>query len=508
MIDWFERWTSYCPDKVAVEEYETGRAYSYAQFNVLGNQLRGWMWSEMSIAKGDRIVILADNCLEHIALFATAQKSGIILVPLNHRLTTPDLDFLISNCDPSMIICEEKYLPKIQPSEAYEKVSFKFTLSQFQERCSTLLADEPYNTFNSNTPSENDPLFLIYTSGTTGFPKGAIYTHKMLFWNSINTMMRLDITSSDRSINCTPPFHTGSWNVLQTPFIHHGAYTLLMKGFEPEKVLQCLEQKKMTIFWAVPTMLKMMVMADSFEKVDFGAIRYFVVGGEAMPVSMIELWHRRGVLIRQGYGLTEVGPNVTSLDAADAIRKQGSIGKPNFYYQMKLVDELGLEVQTGNTGECILYGPTVTPGYWKNPEATAEAIIDGWFHTGDLMQCDNEGYYYIVDRLKNIYISGGENIYPAEVEHAIQTHPAVHAVAVIGVRHEKWGEVGKAFIVLNKNESATAEQLIEYCNTRLAKYKTPKYFEFVESLPLNASGKIDRKRLKSTTSDETYTSEN
>lgn len=497
MFDWFERWTNYCPDKIAVEEHETGMAYSYAQFNLLGNQICTWMNLEMRINKGDRVAILADNCLEYVVLFAVAQKAGIIIVPLNYRLATPELDFMIENCSPSMIICEEKYLPKVVPSNAHKKVNLKLTLKQFRDHCTTLLVDKPYNSISNIQLNENDPIFLFYTSGTTGFPKAAVYSHKMLFWNSINTMMRLDITTSDRSINCTPPFHTGSWNVLQTPFIHHGCYTLMMKGFDPEEVLKCLQQREITIFWAVPTMLRMMSVTKCFEGSELSNIRYFVVGGEAMPVQMIELWHNHGVLIRQGYGLTEVGPNVTSLDAADAIRKQGSIGKPNFYYRMKLVDASGVEVRKGETGECILKGPTVTPGYWNNPEETAKAVIDGWFHTGDLMRCDNDGYYYIVDRLKNVYISGGENIYPAEVEAALQNHPAINAVAVVGVTDQEWGETGKAFVVLNKEHSVDARQLIEYCNTRLARYKTPKYFQFVESLPMNASGKIDRKKLKS-----------
>jgi fatty-acyl-CoA synthase len=345
--------------------------------------------------------------------------------------------------------------------------------------------------------SEDDPIFILYTSGTTAFPKGAIYTHKMLFWNSVNTELRLNITSGDVSINCAPPFHTGGWNVLLTPFIHHGAYTLLIKSFDADLVLEMLDLEHATIWWAVPTMLKMMADSPVFDEVKLSRLRYLIVGGEAMPIPLIEKWHQKGVLIRQGYGLTEVGPNVTSLEHQDAIRKKGSIGTLNFYYEGRLVDDQFNEVPTGEAGELVLKGPTVTPGYWKNKEATAAAIQDGWFHTGDLRIKDKEGYFFVVDRIKNMYISGGENVYPAEVEHIIRQHPAVSEAAIVGVPHEKWGETGKAFIKLKEGKTATAEEITTFCIGRLAKYKVPGHIAFLDELPKNDAGKIDRKQLKS-----------
>jgi fatty-acyl-CoA synthase len=318
----------------------------------------------------------------------------------------------------------------------------------------------------------------------------------MLFWNSINTELRLNITSQDVSLNCAPPFHTGGWNVLLTPFIHHGAYTLLIKSFDPDLVLEMLDLEHATIWWAVPTMLKMMAESPVFEKVKLSRLRYLIVGGEAMPVPLIEKWHEKGVLIRQGYGLTEVGPNVTSLDHQDATRKKGSIGTLNFYYDAKLVDANNQEVAVGETGEFILSGPTVTPGYWRNEAETKNAIRDGWFHTGDLMIKDKDGFYFVVDRIKNMYISGGENVYPAEVEHVISRHPAVNDVAIVGVPDEKWGETGKAYIVLEEGNTTTKQEIIDYCIQKLAKYKVPKHIAFMDELPQNDAGKIDRKKLK------------
>jgi fatty-acyl-CoA synthase len=270
-----------------------------------------------------------------------------------------------------------------------------------------------------------------------------------------------------------------------------------MRNFDPQQVLKALENYKMTIFWAVPTMLKMMADEASFTQADLSLVRYFIVGGEAMPIPLIEKWHGKNIPIRQGYGLTEVGPNVTSLNQEDAIRKQGSIGKPNFYYEIRIADEAGNPVKAGQDGEFLLRGPNVTPGYWNNPEETANTIKDGWFHTGDLVHQDAEGYIYVIDRLKNMYISGGENVYPAEVEFALRQHPDIEEVAIIGVPDEKWGESGMAFVVLKAGKQTSTNELIAYCRERLAKYKIPKHFRFVEALPKNDAGKIDRKSLNS-----------
>lgn len=215
-----------------------------------------------------------------------------------------------------------------------------------------------------------------------------------------------------------------------------------------------------------------------------------------MPVPLIGQWHAKGVPIRQGYGLTEVGPNVTSLNHQDAIRKAGSIGKENFYYQAKLVNDSGDEVAPGELGELVLSGPTVTPGYWRNPEATAATIRDGWFHTGDIMRRDEEGFLFVVDRIKNMYISGAENVYPAEVEFLLRSHPGIDSVAIIGVPDEKWGESGMAFVVIREGFSVTKEDVLAYCEGKLAKYKIPKHVHFLDELPRNDAGKIDRQQLR------------
>lgn len=493
-FDWIEKWADYSPNKIAVKEYETNRTLTYAELNRVANFLAAKFIHELGIQPKDRIVVIAENSIEHIVLFSVCQKIGTILVPLNYRLAQRELDYQIQNSDPSIIIIEEKFEEKIKGLESIKKVKKIISLKEL----SRIIEEEKSFEHKVSVKvylNEDDPIFILYTSGTTGLPKGALYTHRMLVWNSFNTSMRLDLTSEDLSVSCTPMFHTGGWNVIPTPFLHRGAYVCLMKKFDPDIILQLLEKEKATMFMAVPTMLSMMAQSQYFEKTNLSSVKFFIIGGEPMPLPLIELWHRKGVPIRQGYGLTEVGPSVTSLHQDDAVRKMGSIGKINFYIYHRVVDENGNDVKQGEVGELILKGPSVTIGYWRDEEATKESIKNGWFYTGDLVKEDEEGFLYIVDRKKNMFISGGENVYPAEIEKFLYTHPSVKEISVIGVPDEKWGEVGKAFIVVKEGKKLSAKEILEYCEGNLAKYKIPKYIEFVNEIPKTDTGKIDKKKL-------------
>ncbi len=490
--DWIARWALYRPDHIAVEEAESGRTLTYAQLEHAGNALSAHLVMDHGLKKGDRIVLLAENCLAYVAFFAAAQKTGVILVPLNYRLAAPEIAYLIQNADPRLIIVEDQFRPLLDalPRDHGRQI---FPLSAPQ-RLIDAHKDTPGEPFPSVTINEDDPIFILYTSGTTGFPKGAIYSWKMLVWNSFNTAISLILNTESRTINCMPPFHTGGWNVLLTPFLHHGAYTCLMKKFDAKRVLTLLEEKQATLFMAVPTMLKMIADEPAFTKADFGPLMYLIVGGEPMPIPLIETWDRQGVPVRQGYGLTEVGPNLFSLHQDDAMTKKGSIGRSNFYVQTRIVDEAGKEVPPDTPGELLLKGPMVTPGYWRNEEATEKNITDGWFHTGDIVREDPEHYFYVVDRIKNMFISGGENVYPAEVERVLVGHPDIAAAAVIGVPDERWGEVGFAFV--QPGSPGLEEETVQtYCKTQLAKFKVPKYVSLVDDIPRNDTGKVDKKRL-------------
>jgi len=485
--DWFSKWNVYSPNKMAVKDASNGKSLTYAELNSKGEQLALYFQNNKALKKGDRVAVLSDFGLPYFILFAAAQKLGFILVPFNQRLAAREIAFLLTNSEPALFLVEDKYSTLALDANSEAKVptaSAQMVAAWSAGNEEGSLAD---------APELEDPIFILYTSGTTGFPKGAIYTHQMMMWNSVNTALRLNVTASDHTLMVMPPFHTGGWNVLTTPFLHFGASVTVLPKFEPNEVLERLESEGVSLFMAVPTMVRMLADSTYFDRVKLTKLRNFIVGGEALPTALIEKWATKGVMIRQGYGLTEVGTNVTSLPAEDAVRKRGSIGFPNFYIESKLVRADGSVAGVNETAELWLRGPVVTPGYWRNPEASAKSLENGWFKTGDLLREDEEGYLYVVDRIKNMFISGGENVYPAEIEKYLATHPQIKEVAVVGVKDEKWGEVGKAILVVEAE--INPEDLRAFCIKGLAKFKIPKSFVFIDKLPQTDSGKIDKKGL-------------
>lgn len=490
MYDWTAKWALYKPEAIAFKEWESQRQVKWADLNSIAKKLAFYLRDHYGIQKGDRVAVLSENNLEYIYLFAASLKLGCILVPLNYRLTIPELNYIVNDSSPKLMITEGE---------------FEGVQSKILERSAGMLHGDikaitiealrsPDVTMNPHQVGEEDPIFILYTSGTTGFPKGALYTYKMLFWNSINTAMSLVINQDSRTINVMPPFHTGGWNVLTTPIYHHGGMTCLMKRFDAKAVLDAIPEIRPTIFMAVPTMLKAIADEPDFTKTDLDSLMYIIVGGEPMPIPLIENYHAKGIMIRQGYGMTEVGPNLTSLHQDDAIRKKGSIGRPNFYVDMKIFNDEGEICAPNIPGELNIRGPMVTPGYWGNPEATESAIRDGWFKTGDSVYSDEEGYLFIHDRIKNMFISGAENVYPAEVERVLLKYPGIKEVIVVGVPDTKWGEVGKAFYVADNTIDDVL--LKEHCQRYLAKFKIPKHWSMVKAIPKNSTGKLDRKLVR------------
>lgn len=487
--DWIGQWATHTPDHIALKEYDSGRSLTYKVLNEQACLLADKFLNTHSLHTGHRLMVMAEQCLEFVALFSMAQKTGITLVPVNFRLAAAEIDYLISDAEPELLIAQRKFADKVSHLKGDIQVIWLEDLQQELQDCAPV-------SFDNREIPEDHPLFILYTSGTTGFPKGAIYSHKMLFWNSVNTTLSLSLSTHDLTINCAPSFHTGGWNVLLVPLLHRGGTVGLLKKFDADRLLELMEQEACKLFFGVPTMLKMMGNSDLFADTDLSEMRYFIVGGEALPLEVIKKWHNKGVRVRQGYGLTEVGPNITSLHQDDAEIKIGSIGKPNFYVDYKVVDSQNIPVSPGEVGELCLKGPMMTPGYWKNPGATGLAIRQGWFHTGDLVKEDEQGYLYVLDRMKSMFISGGENVYPAEVEKVLRQFPAIDEAAVIGVPDDQWGEVGKAYVSLKPGASLREEEIRAYCLRNLAKFKVPKYLVELASLPKNDSGKLDRKQLK------------
>ncbi len=511
-IDWLKRWGMYAPERVAIEDYKNQKNYTYQDLWEASQRLAGYL-NKMGIVSGDRVASLSHNRVETVILFFALQRLGAILVPINFRLSPSEIEYILQDCEAKFLFYEPQFsgvVKKVISDRlhiANPKSNPSLTCMPYED-LSTSFA-ESFLGFNGHFETS---VMILYTSGTTGFPKGAVLTHKMLFWNSINTSISLNITEYDVTINFAPLFHTGGWNVLLTPFLHRGAKVIFFEKFDPDLVLQVASDKQITLLFGVPTMLNMMAEAKAFTIMDLSKLRSMIVGGEPMSLSLIKTWHAKGVPVRQGFGLTEFGPNCFSLSASDAEVKMGSIGRPNFYIHTKIVDSENREVPVGEIGELLLSGPACMQGYWNNPKATEQALQDGWLHTGDLVKKDSDDYFYVVGRKKEMFISGGENVYPVEVERVLAQHPLIREVAVVGVQDEKWGEVGHAYVALKSNIvlenqshitdvtklTADSLELTTFCKEYLASYKIPKYFSFCEDLPKGDSGKINKKVLKST----------
>jgi fatty-acyl-CoA synthase len=334
--------------------------------------------------------------------------------------------------------------------------------------------------------ADEDGLLLVYTSGTTGKPKGALLSHANCFWTNLGFDLTTGISQDDVVLQVLPQFHVGGWNVQALLAWWKGATVVLERQFDPERALRLIEEKRVTTMMGVPATYLFLAQEPGFARADLSSLRRAVVGGAPMPEALLETWAARGTAIVQGYGLTEAAPNVLCLPPEDAVRKLGFAGKPYCFVEVRLSDEDELQVR----------GPNVFPGYWRNPEATAQAFTDdGWLRTGDIAERDDEGFYRIKGRLKDMFISGGENVYPAEVEAVLHEHPRVADVAVVGVPDERWGEVGVAFVVA---DGISGDDLLEWCAGRLARFKVPKSVRFIGEIPRNGMGKVQKQELRET----------
>ena len=497
--DWLAKWAHYTPQRRFLRDHTHDHVWTYREAEDRARRLAVWLRDEAGIGRGDRVAVYAPNSSEYVFLFLACVKLGAVLVPLNFRLTPPELAVMLRDASPSVLIHDAAYADQVTAlrDDGFALPTWEISLAADVVRRSGGSSTDFAAEFVADRPGVLDDLVMIlYTSGTTGTPKGAMITHRMLLWNAINTELRLDLCSRDHSLSFAPFFHTGGWNVLLTPFLHCGASHTVLTGFDPDLILDLIGREQVSLLFGVPTMMQMLANAPGFAAADLASLRYAIVGGAPMPEPLINTWHDRGVFIRQGYGLTEVGPNCYSLHQDHAVSRRGSIGFPNFYIEARIVDDSGAECGADEVGELWLRSEVVTPGYWNNPAATAAAITDGWFHTGDMVRCDAEGFTWVMDRKKNMYISGGENVYPAEVEAALVAHEAIREAAVIGVPHPKWGETGHAFLVLHEDRSLDQAAVERHCLERLAKFKIPKHISFVPELPLNDAGKIDRAALR------------
>lgn len=489
------------PGKTALVFVPTGERFTYSELNRRGERAAALLRDRLGIGKGDRVGLLAHNRVEYVDLFFAAAKAGIVLVPLGTRLTTHELAFIARDAGLSALVYGGEFAQTVAALRvevdvprwvAVDAPAAAGSLSWAAE-----LAALPEAPFERTRCDGEDLHALLYTSGTTGRPKGVMVPHRMTAWNGWNTAVCWGLTENDVSPVFTPLYHAGGLGAFLVPILAAGGTIVLHAGFDPAEIWGTVAAERCTVVLGVPTIWKLLLEHPSFENADLSSIRWLISGGAPLPLYLIDAYQKRGVVLKQGYGLTEVGVNCFAMSVEESVAKKGSIGRPLMMTDARLVDEAGREVPAGEVGELCLRGPHVSKGYWMNRTATAAALDDdGFFHTGDLARRDEDGFFTIAGRRKDMLISGGVNVYPAEIEGELLLHPAVQDAAVVGVPDPTWGEVGVAFVVVRPGEAVSKPDLLAFAETRLARYKLPKDVVFVEALPRTAYGKVVKGELR------------
>ncbi len=494
--DWIAHFGRRTPHKPAAVDLASGRSLSYAQFDIRISRLAAHFRDQLGIKRGDRVAVLAMNTTDTLEVQFACGRLGAVFLPVNTRLTVPELVYIVGDAAPVLMIHDAE-LADVALSVAKRcNVRFTLLLGPGGSYEAAIAASQPLD--KADVVMLDDISTIMYTSGTTGQPKGAIITHGMTFWNCVNLGGPAYISPSSVLLTVLPLFHTGGLNCYTNPVLHAGGTVLIMRAFDPGQALKLISdpQNRINVFFGVPSIYQFMAQHPAFATSDFSRLIIGGVGGAPMPVPLLKAWEERGVALQQGYGMTETSPAVLTLDRDDARRKAGSSGKPVLHTEVRIVKPDGADAAVGELGELWVKGPNITPGYWNRPDANASSFTDGWLHTGDATRIDDEGFYYIVDRWKDMYISGGENVYPAEVESVLHQLPAIAEAAIIGVPSEQWGEVGMAIVAVKPGQALTEAEIHAHCAANLARFKWPRLIRFVDALPRNATGKIHKPTLR------------
>jgi acyl-CoA synthetase (AMP-forming)/AMP-acid ligase II len=469
---------------------------SYKDLNDRANRLANAM-TALGIGHGDRVSILAFNEPEYYDMYFGLGKIGATLVPVNYRLAGPEIQYILSDCESKALVLGPEYTEVVDTIRNDIPAKDFIVISESPPEWASsyqAMIGEASDTEPQIVGGDEDTLTILYTSGTTGRPKGAELTHSYYYWNSVNLMCTLGLDIGDTTLIALPLFHIGA---LAAPpwVVHWGGKVVLLRTLDPQRFLELIEEEKVTGFGSVPQLLDFLKLVPNFEKYDWSSIRTIMVYAAPVPVTLIKEYEAAGIEVRQLYGLTECNTG-TVLDSENAIAKAGSCGRPFFHTEVRVVDDNGRDLTSGEKGEVLLRAPNMMKGYLNRPEETAAAIIDGWLHTGDIGKLDEDGFLYILDRKKDMIISGGENIYPAEIEDALLNNPKVMDVGVIGYPHEKWGEAVKAIVVVKEGENLTEAELIEWCQGKIGKFKIPKAVAITDAIPRTPTGKILKTELR------------
>ena len=497
--DWIAHHAANRPSREAIRDLGSDRSFTYAELDRRIDSVAAYL-TALDIGRGDRVAVLAHNGVEFFDIQFACARIGAICVLLNWRLTVPELEYILGDSSPLLLVHDTE---------------FAGSAAELQRRCDiativeidggtpdsayeSAIAAHDGETVERAQLTHDDVITIMYTSGTTGLPKGAMITHGMNFWNCINLGIPAGIGIDTVHLNILPLFHTGGLNCYSNPVLHAGGTVVLLKTFEPGETLRVIgdPEQGITHFFGVPAPYQFMMQHPDFETTDLSRLRIAGVGGAPCALTIMEAWTERGVDLCQGFGMTETSPAAIFLDPSDALRKIGSTGKALMHTEFRIVNDDGDDCGPDEVGELWVAGPHITPGYWNRPDATADAFDGRWLKTGDAARMDDEGFVYIVDRWKDMYISGGENVYPAEVENVLYQLPQVAEAAIIGVPSDRWGEAGLAVIALKPGEELDRTTMQEYCAERLAKFKVPADLAFVDALPRNATGKVLKRELR------------
>ncbi len=456
---------------------------------------------ERGVGAGDVVGLLSYNCNEFLETIFAANYLGAIVMPINWRLAAPEIRYILEHSEARALICDESLVDLAgEATKSMEATLLRACISGPVPDGWTPLADvrAASNVPPRSRAAGDDVHRLMYTSGTTGRPKGVMITHANLAWKNMAHIIEFGVTSADLGLACGPMYHVGALDLTTTTLIAAGATTIIHRVFEAAQVVDEIERSRVSIVWMAPAMVNAIMALPHIEERDLSSVRLLIGGGEKMPIPLIERLQRTfpSAWFADAYGLTETVSGDTFLDKASTVAKLGSVGRPCPYLELDVWDDDGSALPPGERGEIVLRGPKVFKGYWRDPDATDAAFAGGWFHTGDIGLRDDDGYLYIVDRLKDMILSGGENIAGSEVERVLYEHDAVLEAAVVGRPDDRWGEVPVAFVVLKPTATATSEELIEHCRLQLARFKVPKEIDFLDALPRNPSGKVLKRELR------------
>ncbi|MET8975438.1 long-chain fatty acid--CoA ligase [Streptomyces sp. NPDC004539] len=486
---WPARRARKTPHRTALVHGDTEHTYAalHDRTTRLAHALRA-----RGLRRGDRIAYLGPNHPSYLETLFAAGTLGAVFVPLNTRLAGPEIAYQLADSGAKTLIYAPAHaglvagLPGGTDVRTFLEVGAEY--EQALEQAPFDPVDEPV------TP--DDTCVIMYTSGTTGRPKGAMLTHGNLIWNAVNVLVDTDLIADERALVCAPLFHTAGLNMLTLPVLLKGGACVLVEAFDPDATFGLIARHRITFMFGVPTMFDLMARHPGWPEADLTSLRLLTCGGSPVPTPLIAAYQERGLTFLQGYGMTEASPGTLFLDAEHAVSKAGSAGVPHFFSDVRVVRPDLVPVEVGETGEVVVRGPHVMPGYWGLPEESAASFSDGWFRSGDAARVDEDGYVHIVDRIKDMIISGGENIYPAEIEDLILAQPGVAECAVIGVADERWGEVPRAVVVPREGARPDPDAILAALAGRLAKYKIPKSVVLADELPRTASGKLLKSRVR------------